>query len=270
MYLLEIKIEPKKKSDLATLEEAMESFGAALMRNRNIYGEYIIHSGGKEIKFIAKAPEKNSIGVKYLTGWAKQELEKLKEISGKKLKISLTGKSQRNIGQDYRTAKNLYMFTHAFGETSPLVSGNTGGSIPFYYLPIDDKLRDELYFWFRTYKEYDNIWLGSGPLEMATYKQLADVRSEFNTAGLKLASTISKLTKKKTYYYVQRYWGFEEGEEDRRCPLCGSKWHIHSNEHKKQSGLAWFNFRCENCALISHLAVSFDSKRRAKIGQFVK
>jgi len=270
MYLLELKVKPKKSSDLSTLEETLESFGAALMRNRNIYGEYIIHSISKELKFISKVPEKNSIDVKNLTSWAREDLEKLKEISGKQFKISLTGKSQRNIGRDYRAAKNLYLFTHAFGESSPLVSGTTGGPVPFYYLPIDDKIRDELYFWFRTYKEYDNIWLGSGPLEMATYKQLADVRSEFNKAGLKLASTISKLTKKKTYYYLQRYWGFEEGEEDRRCPLCGSKWHIHSNEDEKQSGLAWFNFRCDKCALLSHSAVSLDSKRGAKIGQFVK
>lgn len=270
MYLLEIKTKPKRTSDLSILEDAFESFGAALMRNRNIYGDFILHRNGNEFKFLSQAPEKNSLNSKNLTNWARGELEKIKEISEKPLKFNLTGRSDRNIGRDYTSARKLYLFTHAFGESSPLVSGTSGGPIPFYYLPIDDKIRDELYFWFRTYIEYDNIWLGSGPLEMSVYKQLADVRSEFNQSGLKLAEKISKQTKKKTYYYLQRYWGYEEGEEDRRCPLCGAKWHIHSNEMKKQSGLAWFNFRCDKCALLSHLAVSFDSKRGAKIGQFAK
>jgi hypothetical protein len=63
-----------------------------------------------------------------------------------------------------------------------------------------------------------------------------------------------------------RYWGREQGEAERRCPSCGGDWVTPAPEGAK--GLAWFDFRCELCRLVSHLADSFESKARAAIGEW--
>ena len=268
MFLVKFNIRPKKTSDSTKLEDSLESFGAALMRNRNIYGPYLLNRSGSEFSFVAKAPEKTAFSRGNFTEWASKDLAMIEQIIGMKLKPVFSGRPEGNIKAEYVAAKELYFFAHAFTESSPVVTGNTGRAIPFYYLPINTQMRDDLYSWLQTYIQYDNIWLGSGKMEMPIYRQLADVHSDFNKKGLELARQLTKVSRKKTYYYLQRYWGFTENEEKLRCPSCGTKWYIHSEVLKKRNGLNWFNFRCNKCALVSHMGVSHDDSKRAKIGTF--
>ena len=83
-----------------------------------------------------------------------------------------------------------------------------------------------------------------------------------------------------TYYYLARYWGRWEREHKRRCPVCGGKWLKripkeiqyeflpYDNGQEERSGLDWFDFVCEKCRLVSHVAASFEDERHARIGEY--
>ena len=269
MYLLEIKVKLKKKFINDDMIDVLEEFAGALHRNGNIYGKYIVNRISSDaIVFLARLPEQSSIDKNNLSPWASTKLKEIEKVCSGKIYYKISGDTISDIKKEYNKTENLIMFAHAFSETSQLRSGTNGMPIPFYYLKYDLKILDRLYFWYKEYIHYDNLWLSSGPLEIPIYKQLADVNSDFNKNGLSIAKSISKLTKKRTYYYLQRYWGLKSGEEERVCPNCGSNWYVHSDELKESAGLRWFNFQCHKCFLVSHLGVSYDNNRYAKIGLY--
>jgi predicted nucleic acid-binding Zn ribbon protein len=118
----------------------------------------------------------------------------------------------------------------------------------------------------RQYKRYDHLQLDCGPLEVEAYRQLADPASVLGIAGRELAREVERATKLPTYYYLLRYWGWADREGERRCPDCGGPWK--NQGARSPSGLGWFDFRCEQCRLVSHVATSFDDDGHPEIGSF--
>lgn len=57
------------------------------------------------------------------------------------------------------------------------------------------------------------------------------------------------------------------GEAERVCPECGGRWKQKSGEGR---GMDWFDFRCEPCRLVSHLASTTEDERHARIGEYRK
>src|SRR5438445_471788 len=82
----------------------------------------------------------------------------------------------------------------------------------------------ESYYWQSYYVEHDNIWLGSGTLEIGAYRELADPNSGLSEHGRSLCREIEAATKVPTFYYLLRFWGRAKGEDQRRCPGCGGEW----------------------------------------------
>ena len=167
----------------------------------------------------------------------------------------------------WRRSSSLYLFTHAFRDASPVCCGDSGAAIPLYLLPISQQAREDAYFWSNHYRDHDNVWLGSGTLEVLAYRETADPKSELSSEGRESCREIEAATGKPTFYYLQRYWGRTVGEEKRLCPLCGRKWRTSTKETDKTP--FWeFTFRCMQCRLVSHVACSYDNERHAAIGEY--
>ena len=134
-------------------------------------------------------------------------------------------------------------------------------------LPVAFEHKEQLYFWQRSYYHHDNIWLGSGALEIGAYRQLADPASELAEHGRDLCREIETATGVPTFYYLMRYWGRLKGEEQRLCPGCGTAWR--TERSREWPGRFWqFDFNCDRCRLVSHLGVSTDGGRHTRIGEF--
>jgi predicted nucleic acid-binding Zn ribbon protein len=98
---------------------------------------------------------------------------------------------------------------------------------------------------------------------------LADPDSELAQQGRNLCRRIEIGTGIPTYYYLARYWAREKGEEDRLCPGCGNMWKVEGLKELPER-FYHFDFRCDNCRLVSHLGVSLDGGNYVRIGEFHK
>jgi predicted nucleic acid-binding Zn ribbon protein len=168
---------------------------------------------------------------------------------------------------DYKNSPFLYIFTSTFRWGSSIRRGDNGKRISPIMLPVSSEIKDDIYGWERVYRHYDHIWLDSGVLEIPVYKQLADPKSELSDRGRKICADVEKATGIPTYYYLMRYWGRKNGEDQRKCPACGNQWHIEAKETKKEQ--FWhFHFQCHECRLVSHKASCCYDERHARIGEY--
>jgi hypothetical protein len=66
---------------------------------------------------------------------------------------------------------------------------------------------------------------------------------------------------------LTRYWGRPKGEDQRLCPGCRNPWR--AERLQESPGRFWqSDFQCDRCRLVSHVAVSTDGGRHARIGEF--
>ena len=256
-----------KQRERHTLMDTAECYLAALLKNGQIYGEYLVAWSNDNLVVYTHIARPDALDERYHSEWSKAQLDLVLEAFGQPVNCEVIDDAAPKRFRSWKQSTSLYLFTHAFDNVSPVCCGDTGFSIPLYLLPVTQKTREELYFWAGSYKAHDKIWLDSGALEIPAYKQLADPESNLSVTGRGLCAEIERLTKTPTFYYVHRYWGRNDGEAIRPCPICGSKWHSSESPEERQAFYK-FHFRCEHCRLVSHCADSTDDERHARIGEF--
>lgn len=209
----------------------------------------------------------DSLKKEYHSEWGKMNLSKVTDYFRHKPEWTIKDDDIETEYVSWESADFLYLKTHAFENCSPIFRGNDGEPIPPYLIPISDQEREYIKFWADSYYHHDHIWIGSGQLEMQAYKQLADPKSEVMEFALDHCKNIENATGKPTYCYLMRYFGRKQNEENRLCPLCGSKWRT-ENQNKESANFWEFHFRCDKCRLVSHLGDSYDDDRHARIGEY--
>ncbi len=249
-----------------TLEDVAESYISALLHSGQLCGEYFVTwtKGLLNAHVLLSGP--NAFAVRYHSVYGKRELENVVEAFGRKPAWRMLDDEAGRRSTPWKRSPFFYLFTHAFDWASPVCRGDGKGPVPVFTLPITFELKDQLYSWQRSYYYHDHIWLRSGALEIAAYRQLADPTSELSQEGRDLCRDLETATGIPTFYYVMRYWGRANGEDLRRCPTCGGLWRIADEEKRRHF---WeFDFRCDKCRLVSHNGVSDDGGRYASIGEF--
>lgn len=239
----------------AALEDAALSLLGTLSKNGQIWGEPLTAWVDGGLHLLAKTPCEDSLDSRYHSSWVEEDVRRLREHCMGSLSWRSRGTSdtQRCSPPDWEECPALYLFTHAFDDSSPVVAGDNGEPVPLYLLQIDPRDREALLFWMRAYRHHDSIWLDSRALEKAAYEQLGAINSELSQRGRALAIGLERALKKPTYYYLHRYHGLRDGEADRPCPGCGGRWARRSDPSTR--GLAWFDFRCDECRIVSHQGV---------------
>jgi predicted nucleic acid-binding Zn ribbon protein len=246
-----------------------EDYLAKLFRNGQTCGEYLIApSNGKLVAYVRIA-RPGAFAKQHHSQWGLASLQAVIEAFGQAPQCDIIQDDVPKRLVSWKKSSSLYLFTHAFDDASPVCCGDSGLPIPMYLLPISDQTREDLSSWKSHYKEYDNVWFSSGALEIPAYRQMADPTSELSAVGRELCKEIEAATGKKTFYYLQRYWGRKLGEQNRACPMCRRPWH--TSEGKSENSPFWnFSFRCIRCRLVSHSAVAYDDERHAVIGEHPK
>jgi len=155
-----------------------------------------------------------------------ERIGKVADLFGRKPVWKMLDDDAKKRPSSWKGAPFLYLFTHAFDWISPVCRGDGEAPIPVCLLPVSFEQKEQLYFWQRSYYHHDNIWLGSGALEVGAYRQLAVPDSELAQHGRDLCREIETATGVPTFYYLMRFWGRPKGENERPCPRCGSDWKI--------------------------------------------
>ncbi|MHC4444339.1 MAG: DUF2310 family Zn-ribbon-containing protein [Planctomycetota bacterium] len=271
MILFNVKFGKLSNENKSEAVDLAEGYMATLLHSGQACGEYYLTWIKGVLNAHVMLSGRNAFATRYHSAWGKQELKKIAAYFGHKPQWVALDDDIPSRNTTWRGAPFLYLFTHAFDRTPPVCRGDNGKPIPSYLLPVSSKTRADMYFWSSSYQDHENIWTASGILEIPTYQQLADPQSELSGQGRDICRIVEKATGVPTYYYLMRYWGRRSGEEDRKCPVCGKIWK-HAGEGTKgdtEEYQFWrFDFKCDRCRLVSHLATSYDDERHARIGEF--
>ena len=250
-------------------EDVVESYISVLLHNGQALGEYfLVLQEGLLCAYVQLAGV-DALKTKYESTYSAKWTAEAIRLFGQNPKWTVIDDEAPKRDTTWTKAPFLYLFTNMFDWESPLCRGDNGRPIPIYRLPGTHEDREAIYFWQRTYREYDAIWMGCGHLEIPTYREMASPHSELSQQGREICAKVESVTGLPTYYFLMRYWGRRMGEEKRKCPGCGGSWrHRHTTEDDKRF---WqFPFQCDKCRLVSHLADSYDDERHAVIGEWKK
>jgi len=267
MELFNIRFGRRGGKDKCELEDIIETYLARLFRVGQIGREYFFSWKRGVLSAYVHVAGSTAHQLRYHSDYGKESLAKVKEAFGKDpVWIPLDDEAgKRPIS--WRGAPFLYLFTHAFDYKSPVCRGDNGDPVPLYLVPVSFADKESISTWQWKYVEHDNIWLGSGVLEIPAYRQLAEPSSELSEDGRQLCKVIEKATSIPTYYYLMRHSAKARGEEDRRCPGCGGKWRTNHPIDDCEK-FCEFTFQCRKCRLVSHVGPSLDGERLAAIGDY--
>lgn len=249
------------------LEDAMETYLARLLHAGQLCGEYFYAWTNGVLTAYAHLPEARAPAAGQHSKWGKESLRLLRSLFGKDPCWILLEHDSSPQPRTWKKAPFLYLFTNAFDSAPPVCRGDNGARVPTYQLPLPFRDKEGLYFWQGSYASHDEVWLGSGALELPAYRELADPRSELSQDGRQLCREIEKATGVPTFYYLQRYWRRAKSEDERPCPSCGGAWR--TGQPASGEVPFWdFPLRCDRCRLVSHLGVSTEGGSHCRIGEW--
>ena len=269
MFLTQITFARAKgiAADEEELEEAADWYLATLLKNGQVYGDRLTGWNRRTLTAYTYLARPDSMAERNHCEFSRAALQAVVELFGQSPTWKILEDNVPKRFPSWKRCTSFYLFTNAFEEASPLCCGDTGQPVPLYLLPISQETREYLCYWSSAYRNHDMLWIGSGALEIPAYKQMADPASELSQNGRDLCAEIQQATGIPTFYYIQRYWGRREGEENRLCPGCGSKWRV-KGTRPQGAPFHQFAFRCKRCRLVSNLACADDDERHARIGEF--
>lgn len=196
-----------------------------------------------EIVVQIKIPEQTSLGSITEYKWAKKLLE-----LGVDIQVEILGKDIETNEVCICSKPSFYIFlgTHNI----PLVCGDCQNSVPLYRIPYTDE-SDNYYnicCWNKENLAWSEIEFYSFE-ESFAHKQLCDISSSHNKTALELRYKIEKVSQTKCYYYFEelRYVKNLKIAKDKKCPCCGGIW------YQKEPFLNMYDFKCDNCQILSTL-----------------
>lgn len=236
--------------DREALEDVAEGYLAALHHAGQLCGDADIRTWiDSEFVVTAKMAGLGAEKKSSHSSWGLKDLKTVEEKFGREpvWTIHDDEKPARNI--TWKGAGELVLFTHAFDEDSPVCRTDIDEQVPVFLLPVSEVVKNDLVRWQYHYVLHDNMWLASGTLEMAAYRELTLLDSELSEDGRKLCSEVEKATTVPTYYFLMRYYSHPTEEFARRCPGCGGKWRTKAPEENQHRD---WHFRCKRCRLVSN------------------
>lgn len=122
--------------------------------------------------------------------------------------------------------------------------------VPLYTLPYPDSdEHHEIVCWAHDYECCDSLQMNCSVLERACTREMSDMNSSLNRAGLKICQALTDKTGIPVYHYLYKFNGRSlKQEKARKCPSCGGDWLLENPWHDS------FDFRCDECRLISNIA----------------
>jgi predicted nucleic acid-binding Zn ribbon protein len=249
--------------DREALEDLAETYLGALHHAGQLCGDNIRTWIDSEFVVTAMMAGLGAKKKSSHSSWGLKHLKAVKEKFGREpvWTIHDDEKPTRNI--TWKGASELVLFTHAFDVNSPVCRSDVEEQVPVFLLPLSEEVKSDLGRWQDLYILHDQMWLASGALEMAAYRELTTLDSDLSEEGRQLCREVEKATKVPTYYFLMRYYSHPTEEFARRCPGCGGKWRTNVPEENRHRD---WHFRCKRCRLVSNAGVE-PNRRLARMAR---
>lgn len=251
MFIQEISIEIKTSHDKNELIDELNFLLSCYRGNGQTQGkiesQYIVENKMFCLPFTL---EKNSLLKKFNNSYVNHHIQKLEALCGSKLEF-------RTVGKTYETYKNpckckksdfYILITNYVTIESPLTCGSCLKSVPLYRLP---KYENDEYMsilsWETNYISCDSLQMNCQVGERWALNQMENVNSQLSKQGLEICRKIEELTNSPTYYYLHNYRKFRGDDLSRPCPICNKRWDL-------KEKLLFFDFKCDNCKIVSILS----------------
>lgn len=267
MILANVIFGTRRGGERETLEDLAESYLGTLAQLGHLCGPWFLTwtKGRLNAHVLLASPA--AFETRHHTKRGEEDLKAVTTAFGRSPDWKILDDDAKDRASTWKGAPFLYLFTDALSWASPVCRGDGKKPVPVFSLPLAEQQKSDLYSWQNGYSDHDKIWIGSGKLEIPAYRQLADPESELSASGKDLCREIESATGVPTFYYLMRFWGRSRSEKKRPCPGCGKQWKADRNEGSPAR--FWhFDFKCEPCRLVSHLADCSESRNLAKIGEY--
>jgi len=256
MYSIEINFKLKQNSKKEDVVDGIYSYLSACRMNGQILdSSWSIILKDDVYTATVFIPEKTSLSERNGNKYVKESQKKILLIGLDKPILKIKGKEIDSLPVgNFSESKFFIVFTNYLTLESCIRSGDTFKPIPFYKLP---KTNEDEYFdlicWQSDYKSCDSLQMGCQTGDRFGTKEISNVNSSLTKRGFKICKQLSENVKKPFYYYLYKNHGRSiKSENLRDCPICGNKhWKLENSLH----GL--FDFKCENCNLLSNIAWDF-------------
>ena len=259
MFVVEIVFKHKHSYDIEQVQDVIQHLLGILRMNGQILGrEYPVAIDQENYRTYLLIPEENSLDESRTNTYGLKSLNKLNELDIEySWKIIGTEPYSESVCQ-CTNSKFYILYTTYLSLEAPIRCGDCFGIIPLYRLPAPSSGEyTEIITWESDYKACDTLQMNCSTGERFGILQLSKYESSLTKRGIDICKRITVSTGVPTYYYLLKSTGKGiKAEQTRRCPSCGSEWLLQEPLH----GL--FDFRCDQCKILSNIAWSVRSKGR--------
>ena len=268
MILYQVTFGSYSNGKFSEMSDLVESYLVSLARNGQIFYDTnrVIPWQEKVIAYVDLVGPQ-AFKLKYHSQDGMEKLGKVKDYFKQEPVWGIHQDDPPTRETSWKKASSLFLYTNPIELSSPISHGDREVDIPVYLFPFSDEMRDEIYRWQRKCKHIAQIWSDGDALEISAYRELTLPDSELSQQGRSLCKEIENATGIPTYYYLDRFYRYEDYEKEccRPCPCCGKPWHVPSDTDFLHDPFFQFSFRCKTCRLVSHRGIH-TSNRYAKIG----
>ena len=129
MYLTRVTFTTKHPpSD--DLKDVAEWYLSLLLLNGQICGDYLIAWSGGVLNAYTHLPRPDAFRKQFHSKWGRTQFDKVVADFGDPPQFELIDDSVPKRFASWKKSSSLYLFTHAFDDTSPVCCGDTGEPIP--------------------------------------------------------------------------------------------------------------------------------------------
>lgn len=259
MFVVEILLKIKQSNNADQVIEVIELLLGALRMNGQILGrEFPIALDRETYRSYLLLPEEDSLESDKANRYVLKWLNKLAELNVDFSWRLVGHEPNSNAVCSCTNPSHYILYTTYLSLETPIRCGDCFGNIPLYRLPAtSDGEYFDIISWESDYKACDTLQMNCTTGERFSIHHLSEQKSSLSKQGLDICNRITLSTEKPVYYYLLKPTGKGmKSELSRKCPSCGGKWLLQEPLH----GL--FDFRCDQCRLLSNIAWSVRSRAR--------
>lgn len=252
MYLAELTFKVIADTSFSRAEAAIRAFSEALIFNGNILGREL-PTAWQQDRFSSRLviPAPDALQRAHLSSRAQQAEQQLMAAGLGYPQLQVLGMDIMSQHSSNSAAEALVLFTTFNDNCSPLRNLADLAPVPLYQLqPAKGGDHESLIRWQIQFQALDEVQQQqSRVLKKTAENSLQQYHSALNQQGRQLAGNLSRGNGLPVYYAL--YSGSSKNcaaEATKPCPGCGDNWRL------AQPLLAIFDFKCDNCRLLSNIA----------------
>lgn len=198
------------------------------------------------------------------TQYSEKWLVSLKNKGIRKVEMKVIGETfQRNDVCICRSRKAIVLYADwGSAGSSPFRCLKCFGQIPLFQLKTNRKEKNnhqDALSWARWYNACDKLQMGCTIGERFGTRQILHFDSQLSVLGRGIAKKYEQNNKVPVFYYLMKYYGKDSrAERERKCPSCKELFRKHTPTFSR------FDFECNQCRLLSNIAMEIRSKMNEK------